>query len=382
MAGAARVIDLLALAAALAWLGLLRCRDGFWRCDQTLDEQRPVSTRDVLAIVPARDEAATIAASVASLLRQDYAGRLDVVVVDDGSGDDTGARAAALTPPAGRGLHVHVAPPPPAGRSGKVAAQRAGLAFAQARGLEAPWLWFTDADIVHAPATLSRLVATAERRRVAMVSVMADLNLTRPVERWLVPAFVYFFQLLYPFRAVNDPGRAVAAAAGGCMLVERSALEAAGGLAAIEDRLIDDVALGAAVKRTGRPIRLVLAHACRSLRVYDFAAFWTMVRRTAFTELRHSWWRLAGALAGLALLFVMPLAAMASGRPLPVGAGALALAAMAVSARPILAWYGLAPWRAVLFPPAAWAYAAMTLHSAIAHGQGRTAAWRGRVYRS
>ena len=260
--------------------------------------------------------------------------------------------------------------------------ERAGLAFAEARGIDARWLWFTDADIVHAPATLAHLVAAAERHDAAMVSVMADLNVTRSVERWLVPAFVYFFQLLYPFRAVNDPRRAVAAAAGGCMLVDRRALEAAGGVAGIRDRLIDDVALGALVKRAGRGLRLVLAHDCRSLRPYDFGAFWVMVRRTAFTELRHSWWRLAGALAGLALLFVAPLGALVSGRPVAVGAGVVALALMAVSARPILAWYGLAPWRGALWPPAAWAYMAMTLHSAIAHARGRTAEWRGRLYRS
>jgi hopene-associated glycosyltransferase HpnB len=263
-----------------------------------------------------------------------------------------------------------------------VAAQRAGQAFATAQGLDAPRLWFTDADIVHAPRTLGRLVATAERHDAALVSVMADLNVASRVERWLVPAFVYFFQLLYPFRAVNDPTRDVAAAAGGCMLVERATLERAGGLAAIRDRLIDDVALARAVKATGGGIRLVLSHDCRSRRAYDLAAFWTMVRRTAFTELRRSWRRLAAALAGLALLFVVPIVAiLAAG-----GTGRLAALAafglMLASFRPVLRWYELGAWRALLLPPAAWAYMAMTLHSALAHARGRTARWRGRLYRS
>jgi len=376
------VIDLLAGLAAVAWLGLLLGRDGFWRCDQILDEAPPPTSPNVVAIVPARDEAAVIEASVASLVAQDYAGRLDVVVVDDGSRDDTAARAAAAAVPANRGVHVHAAPPPPAGWSGKVAAQRAGLKFATAQGLDAPWLWLTDADIVHAPDTLARLLAAAERHDVALVSVMADLNTATAVERWLVPAFVYFFQLLYPFRAVNDPARRVAAAAGGCMLVERAGLARAGGLEAIRERLIDDVALAARVKAAGAPIRLVLSHACRSRRAYELGAFWTMVRRTAFTELRHSWWRLAGATAGLALLFAVPVLALVAAGPAGRVAGLAALVLTAVSIAPMLRWYGLASWRALLLPPAAWLYAAMTLHSALAHAGGRTARWRGRLYRS
>lgn len=377
------MIDLVAGLAAVAWLGLLVARDRFWHCDQVLDEGAPATACDILAIVPARDEAALIEASLASLLAQDYAGRLDVVVVDDGSLDDTAARAAALpVPDDGRGLHVHAALPPPSGWSGKVAAQRAGLAHANATGLEARWLWLTDADIVHAPDTLARLVATAERHRAAMVSVMAQLATTRPVERWLVPVFVWFFQLLYPFKAVNDRRRRVAAAAGGCVLVERAALERAGGFEAIRAELIDDVALARAVKASGASIRLVLAHGSRSRRAYDFAAFWTMVRRTAFTELRHSWARLAAALAGLGLLFVVPPIALVAGGDGARAAALVALAAMAVSVRPILRWYGLGAWRAVLWPPAAVAYMAMTLHSALAHARGRRAHWRGRLYRS
>ena len=376
------MIDLLAGLAAVAWLGLLSGRDGFWRCDQVLEDATPSTSPDVVAIVPARDEAALIVANVASLLAQDYAGRLDVVVVDDASRDDTAARAAAVAVPPHRGLYIHAAPPPPAGWSGKVAAQRAGLEFATAHGLDAPWLWLTDADIVHAPDTLARLVAAAERHDAALVSVMADLNTATTVERWLVPAFVYFFQLLYPFRAVNDPARGVAAAAGGCMLVERAALARAGGLEAIRDRLIDDVALAARLKATGASIRLVLSHACRSRRAYDLGAFWAMVRRTAFTELRHSWWRLAGAIAGLALLFVVPLLALVAAGPVGSAAGLAALVLTVWSLRPMLRWYGLAGWRALLLPPAAWAYAAMTLHSALAYARGRTARWHGRLYRS
>mgnify|MGYP006281478337 CR=1 FL=1 len=367
---------LLAASSLAAWLVLLLFRDRFWRADQRLGDHDPGAFPAVLAIVPARNEAATVDAALASLLAQDYPGRLDVVLVDDGSRDATAAiaRGLAAEAPPGRRLRVVTAPPPPAGWSGKVAAQAAGLAAAEA---PAPWLWLTDADIVHARHVLRRLTGEARAHAVSLVSVMVDLRIANRVERWLVPPFVLFFQLLYPFRAVNDPGRPIAAAAGGSILIERAALADAGGFAAIRDRSIDDVALAAAVKGSGRAIRLVLDHGSASLRGYDLAAFWRMVTRTAFVELDHSYGRLVMALAGLALLFVAPLALLAAPAPaswLAAAASTLGL----VAVLPMLRWYGLHPLWALAFPPAAWAYMAMTLHAALDHARGRRQRWRGR----
>ncbi len=370
----------LALAALAAWLALLSARDGYWRADQLLGDGRPRHAAEVIAIVPARDEAATIRDAVASLLAQDHAGGLTVVVVDDGSRDGTGALATAVPTARGdRRVAVVAAAPPPAGWSGKVAAQAAGLRHAETLGLDAPWLWLTDADIVHETTVLRRLLARAERQGSALVSVMVDLHTATAVERWLAPVFVHFFQLLYPFRAVNDPTRPTAAAAGGCILVEREALAAAGGFAAIHDRLIDDVALARAIKRRGHRLWLGLDHGSRSLRAYDLAGFWAMVRRTAFTELGCSYGRLVLALAGLGLLFVVPwLLVLGGGAARGPALGAVGL--MSASLVPTLRWYGLGPWRALAFAPAAWAYMAMTVHSAWAHARGRQAAWRGRNY--
>ncbi|MFW5678947.1 MAG: glycosyltransferase [Pseudomonadota bacterium] len=369
-----------ALLCLAAWLGLRVRRRDLWRAAADFGEGAVSNTPSVVAIVPARNEAATIRACLRALVAQDYAGSLVVVLVDDGSDDATAALAAEVARDAARPVHVVAAPAKPHGWSGKVAAQQTGRRAVRELGLDAPWLWLTDADIVHEPDVLRRLVAEAQTRDLDLASLMVRLSTASAAERWLAPAFVYFFQLLYPFDAVNDPARSTAAAAGGCVLVRTRALDAAGGFAAIADRLIDDVALAALIKGQGGRLWLATTHRSRSLRRYDWRGFVEMVARTAFTELRHSWLRLVGALVGLGLVFVAPVLLLVIGEGV---ARLLALAAVGLmlwSYRPMVAAYGL-PWPWVLgLPAAAVAYMGMTLLSAWRHAQGQGPAWHGRRY--
>lgn len=376
----------LALLTLVIWLTLIFARGFFWQARESDEQLAPIEAEAaaclrVTAIVPARDEAQTIARCVTSLLRQDGGVAFDVVVVDDQSSDGTGeaARAAADALGASARLAVLRGEDPPPGWTGKINAMRAGLAHVDSRAGGAPeYILFTDADIEHAPDTLARLVGGAERGRLSLVTLMARLACDSAAERWLVPAFVYFFQMLYPFAWVNDPRRGVAAAAGGCMLVRREALARAGGLEAIRDALIDDCALGAALKRTG-PVFLGLTRRVKSLRPYpQMADIRRMVVRSAYAELDYSPLKLAGGTLGMALTFIAPMALAGHAEP---ATGMMALAAymmMVLSYRPMLRFYGLGAWRGLLLPVVAAFYMAFTLESALAHVRGRGGAWKGR----
>jgi hopene-associated glycosyltransferase HpnB len=363
----------LAAFSLLAWLYLAAFRGGFWRDGARLSAARPVTSPPVAAVVPARDEADTIAASLGSLLAQDYPGPFRVVLVDDGSTDGTAARARAL-PGADRLTVLEGAPRPP-GWAGKLWAVQQGLA---ATGEE--FLLLTDADIVHDPAHLAALVAQAERSGADMVSEMVTLRCESAAERALVPAFVYLFALLYPFAWVNDRRRATAAAAGGTVLIRRRALDRIGGIAAIRGALIDDVALAAAVKPGGR---LWLGHSrqARSVRPYPgFADIWRMVARSAYVQLRHSPVLLVLTTLGLGLVFLAPpLAALVA----PGAARACGLAAWAVMAAtfvPTLHRYGLSLLWAPALPAIAGFYLAATIGSALDHHRGRGVVWKRRAY--
>ena len=341
--------------AFFAWLYLVLAHHGFWRADQKLPLAPPVPTSwpPVTAVVPARNEAPTIGACVAALLAQDYAGDLRVIVVDDDSADGTGdvARQAGDAR-----LTVIQAPPLAPGWTGKLSALQAGVAEAG----DVEHLWFTDADIVHGPEVLRRLVGHMAARERDLVSLMVRLNCESFWERRLIPAFVYFFQMLYPFRAVNDDRSTTAGAAGGCVLLRRVALERAGGIAAIRGAVIDDCALARAIKRSGGRLWLGLADASRSLRAAsNLNPLWRMVVRTAFAQLRHSWALLAATVAGLALLFLVPvLAALGVGQGgttrVLFGLGAWAL--MAISYMPTLRAYGLPIAAGFALPAAAALY--------------------------
>ncbi|MGE3334395.1 MAG: glycosyltransferase [Rhodospirillaceae bacterium] len=374
-----------AVISLIAWLYLFFAHRGFWHADQRLPQDtRPMSAwPSVVAVVPARNEAASIEACIRSLAAQRYEGSFRIILVDDGSTDGTAdlARSAASS----ERLAVISAPPLAEGWTGKLWAMQAGLTRAASDGLSPIYFWFTDADIVHPPETLSRLVGRSVHRHRDLVSLMVKLHCRHTWERLLIPAFVYFFQMLYPFRAVNDDSSRIAAAAGGCILIKRETLIAAGGLAPIRGEIIDDCALARIVKRSGGRVWLGLSDGSASIReAIGLAPLWAMVRRTAFTQLKHSAPLLAGAIAGLAVIFMCPVGLIVtwswhgdSGAAL---IGLLASLLMVLSYVPTLRDYRLAPWRAVLLPVAAALYAAMTFASALAHWRRQGGAWKGRTY--
>ncbi len=384
------MITLLAFLSLGAWLYLLTRRGRFWQADQRLPDAAapPPAWPAVVALVPARDEAAVIGETVRRLLGQEYPGRLTVILADDHSRDGTGEIARETARAAGGldRLTVVQARELPAGWSGKLWA----LAEAQRAAVEhhpkAELYWLTDADIAHDPGSLRRLVTKAETEGLDLVSLMVRLEHGGAWARLLIPAFVFFFQKLYPFPWVNEPGRKTAAAAGGCVLIRRATLGAIGGFERIRGALIDDVALARAVKAGPEPRRiwLGLTGRVRSLRPYRrLGDIWDMVARTAYTELDHSPARLAGTVAGMALLYLLPplalLAAPVHQQIALAAGGAAAWAAMTVAFRPTLRLYGEPATLGLLLPMAGLLYTLMTLDSARRHWQGRGGRWKGRT---
>lgn len=374
---------------AAAWIGLVACRGRFWdsRADGLREPADDGAGSDVHAVVPARNEADVIARSLGSLLAQAYPGRLHVTVVDDRSDDGTAEVAASTIARAGAADRARVvtARARPDGWTGKVWALAEGVAAARAAGdVPARW-WFTDADVEHDPGTLARLVATAAADDRALVSQMVALHCVSPAESLLIPAFVFFFRLLYPFAWVNDDQRATAAAAGGSVLIEERALRAIGGVERIRSELIDDCALAAAVKESGGGLYLGLATRSRSIRPYPtLGSIWSMVARTAYTQLGYSPAVLAGTVAGMLLLYYVPVAATVAGlRRRRAGLalpGVLAWATMALAYAPTLRRYRRPPLGALALPLAGVLYTAMTVDSARRHHQGRGGNWKGRTF--
>ncbi len=375
------VVPALSLA---AWLWLLLARGFFWRTDVTLPARRePAAWPSVCVVVPARDEAAVLAASLPSLLAQDYPGRAEVFLVDDGSTDGTGELAGELARRHG-GLPLTVTSPgePPAGWTGKLWAVRHGVALARAR--EPEFLLLTDADIAHAPDSLRALVAAAGDGGFDVVSQMARLRVASAWERLVVPAFVYFFAQLYPFRWIARRGR-TAAAAGGCVLLRTETAERARIPEAIRHAVIDDVALARAVKGAGGRVWLGLAERVDSVRPYPrLGDLWRMVSRSAYAQLRHNPLVLTGTVAGLVLVYLVPPLAVVVGAARGETAAALlggaAWLVMAGTYAPMLRHYRQPLWLAPLLPFTAFLYLLMTVDSAVQHYRGRGAAWKGRTY--
>lgn len=370
----------LAVLSAIVWLYLVLAHGQFWRVRMDASVQ-PARTPPVVAVVPARNEAEVIGRSVPSLLAQTYPGPFRVLLVDDHSGDGTAERALEAARAAGAPdrLDVLRAAPLPPDWTGKVWAMEQGSNRAAVLMPDAEYVLFTDADITHEPDNLMQLVAKAEAGRLVLTSQMVRLHCASLAERALIPAFVFFFAMLYPFRWVDEPHRCTAAAAGGCMLVRRSALDRIGGMAAIQSALIDDCALAGALKPHG-PISLSLTRAARSLRGYPhFEDVWRMVARTAYTELRYQPLRLVGTVLGMSLVFLAPpfLALFASGVAREFGITAWLL--MALAYWPMVRFYGLSPLWVVVLPLVAAFYLGATLDSARRHWQGRGGEWKGRV---
>jgi hopene-associated glycosyltransferase HpnB len=366
--------------ALVVWLYLLLARGAFWRCGER-DDSVPAGLTvwpRVAAIVPARNEADCIGDSIGSLLRQDYAGRWAVVLVDDDSADSTAdiAHAAAqgddrLRVVRGRGL--------PAGWTGKLWALKQGIDAAMNVQEPPDYLLLTDADIVHSTDSLSRLVAHAESKRLVLTSLMVKLRCESVAEHANIPAFIFFFQMLYPFRWVNRPQSTVAAAAGGCMLVRADTLRKAGGIEVIRGALIDDCALAKALKVHG-PIWLGLTERVRSIRPYPaFADIRRMVVRSAYAQLRYSPLLLLGTVAGMVLTYLVPplMAIFGSGAARVIGIGTWAL--MAIAFQPTLRLYRLSPLWGIALPAIALQYMLFTLDSAYQYVRGRGGAWKGRV---
>ncbi|MGV9498155.1 glycosyltransferase [Streptomyces sp. NPDC003642] len=387
MGQTARVSALVWTAAGslLAWLWLLLCQGFFWRTDVRLPPRRePDVWPPVCVVVPARDEAAVLPAALPSLLLQDYPGRAEVFLVDDGSTDGTGALARELADRHG-GLPLTVSSPgePPAGWTGKLWAVRHGIGLARARGPE--YLLLTDADIAHAPDSLRELVAAARSGEFDVVSQMARLRVESVWERFVVPAFVYFFAQLYPFRRISGVGTRTAAAAGGCVLLRSETAGRARIPDAIRHAVIDDVALARAVKDAGGRVWLGLADRVDSVRPYPrLGDLWRMVSRSAYAQLRHQPLLLAGTVAGLVLVYLVPPAAvvagLAGGDAAAAVTGGLAWLVMAGTYVPMLRYYGQPLWLAPLLPFTAFLYLLMTVDSAVQHYRGRGAAWKGRTY--
>ena len=376
-------LALLATVSVVAWAWLLWARGGFWRADQRLPAE-PVRADlpAVVAIVPARNEAETIGWVVRSLLAQEGGASLKVIVVDDDSDDGTAAVAQTAAQEDSR-VHVIAGAPLPGGWTGKLWAIEQGVRHARHLAPDAQYVWLTDADVVHRPDALRRLVAYISRGGFDLVSLMVRLRCERFWERLLIPAFVFFFQKLYPFPWVNDPKRPEAGAAGGCMLVRRSKLMAAGGVATIRDQLIDDCALATVLKQRG-PIWLGLADGSDSLRGYDrLADLWRMVTRTAFTQLRHSVVRLIGAVVGMGVLYLAPpvavMGGLFSGHWPAVACGVGAWVAIVVAYRPTLTLFGLAAAWGVFLPFVGLLYTAMTVDSAHRYWRGHGGVWKGRI---
>nr|WP_078861378.1 glycosyltransferase [Streptomyces sp. NRRL F-5650] len=384
------VVTFVAALSLAAWLWLLLARGFFWRTDVGLPARKePAVWPPVCVVVPARDEAAVLPASLPSLLAQDYPGRAEVFLIDDGSTDGTGELACALAR-RHEGLPLTVASPgePPAGWTGKLWAVRHGIGLARTR--EPEYLLLTDADIAHAPDSLRALVSAAGTGGFDVVSQMARLRVESLWERLVVPAFVYFFAQLYPFRWIGG-GRTgtkrtrTAAAAGGCVLLRTEAAERARIPEAIRHAVIDDVALARAVKGAGGRVWLGLAERVDSIRPYPrLRDLWRMVSRSAYAQLRHNPLVLVATVAGLALVYLVPPAAVLFGLAAGWGTAALlggaAWLVMAGSYLPMLGHYRQPRWLAPLLPFTAFLYLLMTVDSAVQHYRGRGAAWKGRTY--
>ncbi|HWA92906.1 MAG TPA: glycosyltransferase [Rhizomicrobium sp.] len=350
------------------WVYLLSGRGMFWMTRERDADDAPEPKRwpSVVAVVPARDEADVIERAIGSLMRQDYKGEFKVILVDDQSSDGTGELVAGCTVIKG------AARPP--GWTGKLWALKQGI---DAAGTP-DYLWLTDADIAHTPNNLAKLVARAEQGKLVLTSLMAKLHCGNPAERLLIPAFVYFFAMLYPFAWVNDPSNKLAAAAGGCMLVKRKALERAGGIDAIKSEIIDDCAFARLMKAQG-PIWLGLTGRSVSLRPYSFSDIRRMVARSAYAQLSYSPLLLIGTLIGMVLVYLAAPAAALFAQGWAQLAGLIAWLLMAFSFAPMLRFYRVSVFVGFAMPVIGLLYALFTLDSAIQHRRGRGGMWKGRA---
>ncbi|PAX60732.1 glycosyltransferase [Brunnivagina elsteri] len=384
----------------IIWVILLVARGGFWQIEPVLETEEEKTDLPylpkIIAIIPARNEADLLPATLTSLLSQDYPGKFEIFLVDDNSTDETGKTAIAIAEGLKKTTQLHVinGEALASGWSGKLWAMEQGIR--QAAKLEPDYFLLTDADIFHDTNNLNRLVTKAVRENLDLASIMVRLRCESFWEKLLIPAFVFFFQKLYPFQWVNNPQKSTAAAAGGCILIRRQALERIGGIESVRQALIDDCALALKVKSgtPSFPIWLGLSSLTKSLRSYDsLGSIWDMVARTAFTQLNYSPFLLFGTLFGMFLVYlVSPLAlilGLLMGNWFVAGLGLLGWLLMSLAYFPTVKFYlryasgiklGLSPFFAFSLPIIGFLYTLMTFDSALRHWQGKGGAWKGRVY--
>lgn len=371
------MITFISLLCFAAWLYLIGFHGGFWRSSPVLDAINSPGAEKLAVIVPARDEAETIRQSIGSLLAQDYPRELSIILVDDHSADGTAEIAASLC--GDERLTILVSAPLPAGWSGKLWAVHQALAHPKAKS--AGFVLLTDADIEHAPGHVSALVAKAEADGLDLVSEMVRLHCAGAAERALIPAFVFFFQMLYPFAWVANPRRRVAAAAGGTMLVSRAAIDRIQGVTRIRHHLIDDCALAKEIKSTGGRIWLGHAEGAFSIRVYvHLRDVWNMVARTAYEQLRNSSVLLLGCVAGMAIVFCAPPLLSLFAHGLPRLLGVLSCLIMALAFQPTLHRYRCSALWGLALPGISLFYLGATVASALRHNAGRGGEWKNRIY--
>ena len=368
---------MLALAglAVSIWLYLLLGRGFFWRLRETDLAGAPVPRR-VAVLIPARNEAQVVGRAIQSIVEQDFPGPFHIFLIDDHSSDGTSEAARATARP--DFLTVIAAQRLPEGWTGKLWALAEGIR--QAESFRPDYVLFSDADIVHAPDGISRLVARAEAGGYDLVSWMVKLQCETFAERALIPAFVFFFFMLYPPAWTENARRGTAGAAGGCILLRWEALARIGGMAAIRGELIDDCALAKAVKRTGGKVWLGVTSRTRSIRSYGtFRDIGRMISRTAFWQLRHSVLLLAGTIAAMFATYMLPPLLLLTGRPPAMALGAFAWVLMMVAYAPSLRFYGLSLLWAPALPLVAAFYTGATIHSAVRYWRGRGGEWKGRA---
>jgi hopene-associated glycosyltransferase HpnB len=364
------------------WIYLILAHGRFWMVQRLGAREAPLSAipGPIAVVIPARNEADVIGDAVRSLLQQSCAGAIHIFLVDDNSADGTAeaAREAAANSSHPDALTVIRGQPLPDGWTGKLWAMQQGIE--QALRLHPQFLLLTDADVQHSPENVATLVSVAESRGYDLASFMVKLHCRSLPEKLLIPAFVFFFFMLYPPEWIRSPRRKMAGAAGGCVLIRPEALARAGGVEAIRGQIIDDCALARMVKRSGGKVWLGVTPDTRSLRAYQsFGEIERMIARTAFNQLQHSIWLLAGAVAGLLLLYLLPLVLLLSGSRTLALVGAAAYLLMWVTYSPMVSFYGLNARWALTLPFSAAFYLAATVQSALNYWSGRGGEWKGRA---
>jgi len=366
----------------LIWIYLIFGRGWFWRPAKYLTPAPlpRVAGKRIAIVMPARDEAAVIGQAITSLMLQDYSGPVHIFVVDDASTDGTADLARHTADRVGKSelLTVIGSQPLPVGWTGKLWALSQGIAAAER--WRPDYLLLTDADIHHGPCTVAELAAIAESENSDLVSFMITLSSRTNAEKALLPAFVFFFLLLYPPGWVRSRHYRTAGAAGGCILTRREALEGIGGLSEIRNEVIDDCALARSVKSRGGRLWIGLTRTSESIRPYG--SVWEiarMISRTAFNQLQHSLLQLILAIAAVLATFVMPVALLFSRERSVVAVGAAAILLMICGYAPILRFYGRSMLWCLALPLIAIFYAGVTIYSAFAYWTGRGGYWKGRI---